>query len=120
MAASRRLQVAAEAGQAFVLLARPPEELDVLSAAGVRFVVTRTAIAPTRARCAAIVRVVAHVVAGEGRGRADAGVGRVVVGDVASVPVVPVPSLSFPSLSSPSLSSPRCRCEIPLFDGART
>ncbi len=40
MAASRRLQVAAEAGQAFVLLARPPEELDVLSAAGVRFVVT--------------------------------------------------------------------------------
>lgn len=44
MAASRRLQVAAEAGHAFVVLARPPEEFDVPSAAAVRFVVTRTAI----------------------------------------------------------------------------
>lgn len=44
MAASRRLQVAAEAGHAFVLLARPAEEFDVPSAAAVRFVVTRTAI----------------------------------------------------------------------------
>lgn len=44
MAASRRLQVAAEAGHAFVVLARPSEEFDVPSAAAVRFVVTRTAI----------------------------------------------------------------------------
>lgn len=44
MAASRRLQVAAEAGHAFVVLARPAEEFDVPSAAAVRFVVTRAAI----------------------------------------------------------------------------
>ena len=41
MAASRRLQLAAEAGDALALLARPPDELHAPSAAAVRWLVAR-------------------------------------------------------------------------------
>jgi hypothetical protein len=45
MASSRRLQLAAEAGSALALLARPPNDLPRPSAAGLRLLVTRDAVA---------------------------------------------------------------------------
>ncbi len=102
MAASRRLQVAAEAGHAFVVLARPPDEFDVPSAAAVRFVVTRTAIdadaRPGAPRSCAWSLTLRRAKGAAARTRAS------VVSPSATSP--PSPSSPFPSLSSPSLSSP--------------
>lgn len=100
MAASRRLQVAAEAGHAFVVLARPPEEFDVPSAAAVRFVVTRTAIdadaRPGAPRPCAWSIALRRAKGAAARTRAS------VVSPAATS--TPSPSSSSPSLSSPSLS----------------
>jgi len=104
MAASRRLQVAAEAGQAFVLLARPPEELDVPSAAGVRFVVTHVpaevAQTPTRGPALAWSLELRRAKGAAAREAASGGVPE------HSVPEHSVPQHSVPEHSVPEHSVP--------------